>query len=192
MGDSDADLGLGNPAPARLRDAVKRVLTEQSDRFPGTEKLRAGAVESVKDEATDAGAALYFQSLLELGYLVASADGLAEDERVALAQLVEHATDAAVDRDALMIHFADLEATCEMLGRRERLVRTAANFEGADARNEAISFATLVAIADGKLNSDEAEVLHELGRHFSLSGARVQGVIDDVARSIRRQLKGDR
>jgi tellurite resistance protein len=186
MGDSGADLGLGGATPESLRAAVEAVLAQQS----GASKLRAGAVATADDAIDDAVAAAYFQSLLELGYLVASADGLADDERGALAHLVEHATDAAVHREALLLHFADLEAGSETLGRRERLVRTAAEFEDADAHTEALSFATLIAVADGQLADSEAAVLRELGSHFSLSADQVQVIVDGVVAAIKGQLEG--
>ena len=86
----------------RLGKAVQHMIERQSagptsrHRLPGTEQLRAGA------EATRGGAddqqVRTFQSILELGYLVASADGFADEERRALAALLEQATGAAVNR----------------------------------------------------------------------------------------------
>ncbi len=188
---------LPDVGPERLAVAVRAVLGQQRDssasgaarvRLPALDRLRAGARESVKDEADDARVAEYFQSLLELGYLVASADGLAAEERDALAHLVEQVTGSAVDYDTLQLHFEDLDATCEALGRRERLGRTAANFEDVSERAEAISFSALVAIADGALAEPEMKVLYELGGHFSLAADRVDATVEEVATAIEREL----
>jgi tellurite resistance protein len=157
-------------------------------RLPTQDRLAAGARESMKVSAEDKQAAVYFQSLLELGYLVASADGFAEGEREALALLVEHATGEIVSRSRLLQHFKDLDTTSEFLGRHERLHRVAAEFEDFNAREEAISFAALVAIADGVLEEPEMIVLMELGRCFSFSDEEIVNLAQNVARSIEEAL----
>lgn len=195
---------LPDVEPEQLRAAVRKVLTQQRaqmpdravdahklmGRLPTTDLLRQTASEAIKEEADDAQAAECFQSLLELGYLVASADGLAGEERAALAALVEYATQSTVDLDMLQLHFSDLDATCAALGRRERLQRAASTFETFQAREEAMGFATLVAIADGTLDPTEVAVLIELGEHFSFSPDQVRTVIDHVVASIKRELAG--
>jgi tellurite resistance protein len=158
--------------------------------LPSPDQLRAGAVESLKDDATDYGAAEYFQSVLELAYLVASADGLADGERDALAALVEHATDAAVNQEQLRLHFQDLDAAAEALGRRERMGRVAANFGDSARRHEALAFAALVAIADGTFDPAEKTALVELGQHFAMAIEQVQAVVDDVSASLKDALDG--
>jgi hypothetical protein len=130
----------------------------------------------------------YFASLLELGYLVASADGLADEERDMLSQLVEHATASVVDHQALRLHFADLDATVAALGRSERLLRAASTFTTPAAREEALSFAALVAMADGRLEPDEMAVLERLGAEFSLGAGEVRAIVEHVAECIRQQL----
>jgi tellurite resistance protein len=198
------ELDLTHVDPERLRAAVFSALERQSaevsvtpadttrvtSRLPSTQRLKQGAQETMKEEAQDARAAEYFQSLLELGYLVASADGLAKEEREALAKLVEQATESVVEREALKRHFDDLDGGAEVLGRRERLARVAANFEDSAAREEAIGFAVLIAIADGKLADPEARVLLELGTHFSLTEGEVESVLDQVVASIKVALEG--
>lgn len=200
----DAKTGrvLPEVEPERLRTAVRAVLAQQQTempdqavqtdallgRLPTAAALRASAEQAQQEEPADEAAAEYFQSLLEVGYLVASADGLAAEEREALAQLVQHATDSVVDQDALQLHFSDLDATVAALGRRERLSRAAANFDESTTRFEALGFATLVAIADGTLDPAELEVLVELGQHFALSPAQVRSVVDYVATELERRL----
>jgi tellurite resistance protein len=167
------------------RKVSQRVLL---GRLPSLEWLKAGAVESTRQSSENVPSARYFQALLELGYLVASADGLAEKERDTLAQLVEHVTGAAVGRETLQLHFHDLDASSEALGRSERLGRAASEFETVEAQQEAISFSALVAIADGELTEPEMSVLIKLGEHFSLSEQEVRALVNQVADKIETAL----
>ncbi len=121
-----------------------------------------------------------FFSVLELGYLAASADGLDDAERDALAAVLERATGAKIDRAAFDAHFEDLDATVAALGRRERLARAAADFEDGPARAAALQFAALVAIGDGKLADDEMGVLTEVGAMFELAPERITALIDEA------------
>jgi tellurite resistance protein len=127
-------------------------------------------------------------SLLELGYLVASADGFADEERDALADLLEHATGKGVVHDELDLHFRDLEDACQMLGRRERLRRAAADFDGKEGHEEAVGFAALVALADGKLAGAENAALAELGSHFGFDDARVNEIVSGVVSRVKAAL----
>ena len=123
-------------------------------------------------------------SLLELGYLAASADGLDDAERDALARILEAATGKAIDGPTFVAHFADLDAAVEMLGRRERLARTAADFSDDVTRADAIRFAALVAMADGKLHEHELGVLAEVATHFEWTADRVRSIVDDLAMKV--------
>ena len=67
--------------------------------------------------------------------------------------------------------------------------RVAANFEDLSAREEAITFAALIAIADGKLARPEAQVLVELGEHFKFSETDVQAVLAQVVAGIKLALE---
>src|SRR5262245_31092341 len=98
-----------------------------------------------------------FMAALELGYLAASADGLDARERDTIATTLEKVTGIGFDHDAFAAHFADLDAAVAMLGRRERLARTAAEFDSDDSRANAIRFAALVAMAGGTLPAPELE-----------------------------------
>ncbi|MBW2527101.1 MAG: hypothetical protein JRI23_23165 [Deltaproteobacteria bacterium] len=204
MADTNTGRRLPDAPPDRLREAVRAVLGRQAadmpaetvdaraliGRLPSTLKLKSDAEHAIAASTADADAAERFRSLLELGYLVASADGLAEQEREALALLVEHATDSVVDRATLQLHFSDLDATCEALGRRERLQWAAATFDSAATQQEALSFAALVAIADGTLDQAELAVLVELGAHYDLSEEHVGSVVDRVVADLTKQLEG--
>jgi len=126
-----------------------------------------------------------FMAALELGYLAASADGLDHAERDALASTLERVTGIGYDHATFAAHFADLDDAVANLGRRERLARTAAEFDGDDARADAIRFAALVAMCDGTLGTPEIEVLEEAGSHFSWDAAKVRGLVDDAAARVR-------
>jgi tellurite resistance protein len=126
-----------------------------------------------------------FMAALELGYLAASADGLDPSEREALATTLEHVTGIGFDHDTFAAHFADLDAAVSALGRRERLARTAAEFDSDDTRADAIRFAALVAMCDGTLRAPELEVLNEAGGHFNWNADHVHGLVTDAAARVR-------
>jgi hypothetical protein len=174
MGDSVVQLPVADPA--RLAAAVQAVLNEGAASLPSSSRLREGA----------ASLGIEFQRLLEVGYLVASADGLDDAERDAIAALLETATGAAVDRATLSTHFKDLDGAAAMLGRRERLARVAADLEATQV--ESLAFAALIAMADGQLVADELAVLVELGGCFEMSADEVRAVVDEVAATVGRCL----
>ena len=126
-----------------------------------------------------------FMAALELGYLAASADGLDDAERDSLANTLERITGIGFDHDAFAAHFADLDEAVAALGRRERLARTAAEFENDETRADAIRFAALVAMADGTLHEPELTVLIETGAHFQWTAERVRGLVTDAAARVR-------
>ncbi|MBK6921925.1 MAG: hypothetical protein IPH07_31300 [Deltaproteobacteria bacterium] len=174
--------------PAQIADAVQAALTEDPARASW---LRAGAAASIAHGAEDA-AARRFQTVLELCFLVASADGFADAERVQLARLLESITEAAIDRGALELHFTELDAAVNALGRRERMARLAADIEGSAAVDEALAVATLVALADGELAGPEYAALVELGELLGFEATRVRSRIDEVVGGLVRRLEANR
>jgi tellurite resistance protein len=126
-----------------------------------------------------------FMAALELGYLAASADGLDERERETIATTLEKVTGIGFDHDSFAEHFADLDGAVEVLGRRERLARTAAEFENDDTRADAIRFAALVAMADGTLHETELVVLCEAGSHFKWPDDKIRTLVTDAAARVR-------
>lgn len=188
MGDAPV-VELPASTPVLLEAAVAAVMTGAAGNgaLPAAEKLRAGA-EATVAARSDADARR-FQALLELAYLTASADGLDAREREALARLLEFATGSAVDRGALQRHFVDLDASVELLGRRERLARAAAELGDLDSSIEALGFAALVAMADGKLFAPELGVLVEMGACLGQTPEQVRAVVDLVAASVEKKLR---
>ena len=158
MPDDGVIVELSGEAVARLSAVIATLVPEDADRF---------------------------LAVLELGYLAASADGLDASERDALATTLEHVTGIGYDHEAFAAHFADLDDAVAMLGRRERLARTAADFETEDDRANAIRFAALVAMCDGTLRAPELEVLGEAGSHFKWDAERIRGLVTDAADRVR-------
>jgi tellurite resistance protein len=176
--------------PSRLRAAVVALMDDApaalSGHLPSVTHLKEGAAATLNEG--DMAESAYFQSMLELGYLVASADGFAEEERHALAELLSRVTGSAVEIDVLELHLKDLDDACAMLGRRERLRRAAEDFGDGPTRHEALGFAALVAIADGMLAEPEAGALSELGGFFGMSADEIASTVDDVLQRLNTQL----
>lgn len=173
--------------PERFAVAVRAMLGEGGEMapLPSSARLAADAAAAVA-AGGDADGSRRFQALVELGYLAASADGLDPAERDALATLIERLTGAAVDHDTLDRHLVDLDAAAAMLGRHERLARVAADLGEGDGRDEALGFAALIAMADGRLHRDELAVLDELGGCFGLAAGEVRAIVDRVADAVAR------
>jgi tellurite resistance protein len=169
---------------ALIQGQAAQTLVHSGHHLPSTASLREGAA-AVRAESDDV-KSRHFQSMLELGYLVASADGFADAERHALAALLEQITGSAVNHDELELHFRDLDEACDALGRHERLRRAAADFEDTIGRDEALIFAALIAVADGQLASPEMSALSELGRCFDIREADVEAIVDSMVRDIER------
>jgi tellurite resistance protein len=182
MADPSDAIHLPDATPEARAEAVRTVIARYRD------ELRKGATESQKAQADDMRALQRFLSLLEIAYLSASADGLADGEREALAEVIENATGKLINAQTLLAHFSDLDEATETLGRRERLGRVAANFDDATSQESAVGFAALVAIADGKLDGAELDVLRQLGEHFSLDDAAVTAIVQRVAKELEEAL----
>lgn len=171
----------------RVRAAVQAAIEHASaGALPNTEVLKHGAEATLQDE--DVVSSTYFVSILELAYLVASADGFAEEERHTLAGLLERLTGDALAHDALELHFKDLDDAVEMLGRRERLRRAAEDFVDSTRQHEALGFAAVVALADGKLADPENAALTELGGHFGFSPEETANVVGGIVQRVRTEL----
>ncbi len=183
-------IDLSAHPPDRLAAAIQDLLTGAPEalggRLPSASHLKAGAEAVTHDQPGTA--AVHFQSLLEIGYLIASADGFAEEERHALSTLLEAVLGRAVSHDDLELHFKDLDDAVDILGRRERLRRAAEDFEDGLSRGEALGFAALVAVADGHLAEPEAASLDELGSFLGMETAEVDAAIDRVVGDIKTRL----
>lgn len=186
MSDSDAVLSFAAANPEALASAIQGAVARHGELAT---KLRAGAADSVSAAPTASATARRFQTFLELGYLVASADGFAPQERDALARLLEQVTDSAIDHAVLDEHFQDLDRGVAMLGRPHRLAASAALLEDAAAAEEAITLITWISLADGVLARDEYEVIESMGKHAGIDPTRVRALVDDAGARIGALLK---
>ncbi len=181
MGLSEVDLSEHEP------EALRRALSGALEAESAQQTLVQGARATLQE--TDAAAAARFASLLEVAYLVASADGFVDGERSALADLLEQATGREASRDVLELHLRDLEDASTALGRRERLRRAAADLTDDASARAAVSFATLVALSDGRLASPEASVLSELAGDLDLSEEQLSEIVAGVVQRVRAALR---
>lgn len=182
MSETGAVIELASHEPQRLAAAVEAAMRA---RAPSLAWIAEGAKESARGEWTVQQTARQFQTLLEIGYLVASADGFAAQERASLASLLEKVTGSAIEHETLELHFRDLDEAVALLGRRERLLRTAADLEDEATAEEVISLVAMISMADGVLSADELAVLVELGGHVNIDADRVRGLAERVADEIK-------
>jgi tellurite resistance protein len=181
MDGEDPVISLPHEGPKQLAAAVRTALIDQEAQF--TE----GAAQTLSGDAY-AAAARRFQATLEIGYLVASADGFANEERESLADLLEQVTGFAVDHHTLALHFKDLDAAVDQLGRRERLARLADQLTELGDVEQTIEAVVTIAMADGTLSVPEHAVLAELGGHIGLADDAVSTIIDGSANRLKKAL----
>jgi tellurite resistance protein len=187
MGLSEVDLGgvdvglLSSAVESAIAAAGASELT-----LPSPARLQQGATAVL--QSTDPAFATYFQSILEIAYLVASADGFANAEREVLSRLLERVTGRVATSDVLQLHFRDLDDACEMFGRRERLRRAAEDFADTGDRTEVLGFAVLVALADARISEAELAAISEVGRFLGFTDREVGNVVQQVVSSVRAEL----
>lgn len=133
-------------------------------------------------------AAQRFITVLELAYLVASADGFAKVERDSLSVLLETVTGSPVKQSVLEQHFSELDRGVAAFGRSERLAAASADIEDQAGRDEAIVLTALIAMADGALSRAEMNALSELAGHLQLSADQTDALVHEAAGYIREAL----
>lgn len=172
--------------PERLLEALCAAVTGDG---PRAVRLRTSASQCLVDEPSDVAAARWFQSLVELAYLVASADGFSDHERESLAHLIERATGRTVDHELLVLHLRELEVQTEVLGRHERFARAAAEVRDQPSVDDALAFAALVAMADGTMAKPEKDALLELARHLEIDPLQVESLIEVLVEDVKGRLQ---
>ncbi len=185
MSDPRPFVALPAADPARLAAAVHKVVTSNGARAA---RLQAGAAQSVVDRPSDPDSARWFQSLVELGWLVASADGFDPAEQAAMAALLATVTGQAVDHQLLDRHLDDLSDQVAIMGRSQRLARAAAELHDQSAGDDALTFAALVAMADGRLDHVELDALIELGDRLSITAEHVRTLVQSLATDVEANL----
>lgn len=184
MGDSI--VAFAGATPERIAAAIHAVVVSDGVRAA---RLQAGAQQSIAETPADLDSARWFQSLVELGFLIASADGFADEERKALAGLLELVTSETIDREMLELHLGELAEQVDILGRTQRLARTAEELADPGAADDALAFAALVSMADGTLGQTELDALVELGGFLSIPADRVRSLALALARQVEEQLQ---
>lgn len=179
---------LPQAAPERLEAAISAVL----DRTTGSSapRLGAAAAQGFAAQPSEPEVARTFQALLAAAFLVASADGLVDQERSALAALLARATGGVADHGALERRLTEIATTVAAIGPEEAMRHAAADLAGPFARREAIVFAAAVAIADGTISETEFEALARLGAAVNVSRGEVVALVEDAIQSITRALAG--
>jgi hypothetical protein len=157
-------------------------------RLPAAEVLGRGAAQLAAGEVEDPEAARYFRAIVEVCFLVASADGLAEEEKAAVAELIACACGEAFGADKAAALFDAFAALLVAEGLERRLDAVVAELEGYLAREEAMSFAALVAVADRALGDRELAVLVAFGKRCGFSFGEVQALIQQVAAALGRSI----
>ena len=187
MGDMNdpAPIVALSATPERIAQAVHKVVTADGVRAA---RLAAGASQSLVEEPTDVNSARWFQSLVELGWLVASADGFDPAERASMAALLATVTGKAVDEQLLEQHLAELAHQVDIMGRSQRLARAAAELHDQSSGDDALAFAALVAMADGRLEQIELDTLIALGSYMSIDTAQVRALVAALAKDVEANL----
>jgi tellurite resistance protein len=197
---------LGDATLATLASAVRSVIEQQtrdaaapsvgpralSGRLPSIAALSAGATGYVRASSEDAHAARHFLSLMEAAYLVAASDGISDAERTAFAGLLASVRGGAADPRQLEAILGELDAASARDGRPKRLAELATMFDDFVAREEALGFATLVAVADGQISRKEARGLIELAEQLGFSLGELQVVLEQVGTSLKAALEASR
>lgn len=179
-------VALPDVAADRLLDALCATVTGDG---PRAARLRTSARQCVVDEPSDLAAARWFQSLVELAYLVASADGFSPEERASLAVLIERATMETVDHGLLEQQLVDLEAQTEVMGRHQRIARAAAEVKDQPSVDDALAFAALVAMADGRMAGPEQAALLEIAAHLDIERGQVEALIGVLVEDVEGRLR---
>lgn len=157
-------------------------------RLPKIDRMQQGAEQlfssippaSHEDEA----AGTYFSAIIEACYLVAAADGLAEEEGGAVRELIRIATGEALVEQRASELFDSYGKLLDEQGLEARLDAIAERLDDFLAREECMGFAALVAVADGELAEREVLVLMALAKRFDFSAGEVQAAVRQVARGL--------
>lgn len=154
-------------------------------RLPKIDRMEHGAEQlfssmpptSLEDEAVGR----YFSAIVEACYLVGVADGFADEERGAVADLIGFATGDVFNRERAISVFEAYAKLLAEQGLEARLDAVASRLDDFVAREEAMSFAALVAVADRELADKEAVMLMALANRLDFSRGEVQAVVKQVA-----------
>ena len=128
----------------------------------------------------------FLSVLVEAAYLIAAADGVvSETERQTLAETISAIVGGDLPPEellAMLVAFADALNTDGLDQRLEVMAEALADVE---ARETAVSFASLVALCDREFDARERVMLLKIGAAFGFDEARVGVLLEHVASGLR-------
>lgn len=140
------------------------------------------------DEATvptgfDPAAAALFEATVESAFLVASADGVVDDdERIAFRTVIAEACNNLVQHTQLDALIADLIESLNEDGLEKRAKMVARTIIRRDHQNEVLRIAALMAHISGGVDESEKRVLELLARSFDLDSSAVESALSEAGR----------
>ena len=141
--------------------------------------------ESTVPTGFDPFAAALFESIVEGAYLVATADGIFdEEERGTFERIVAAACGGAVPQSHVAALVSDLADQLEEDGLDRRIQRLAEGIQRDEQALEVLRIATLIAHASEDVSDVERSVLEKLATACSLPEGAVEGALADVKASL--------
>lgn len=143
-----------------------------------------------RDEATvptgfDPFAAALFESIVEGAYLVATADGVFDDEeRATFERIVTASCGGMVPQRLVGDLVSDLADQLGEDGLERRIQRLAEGVTRAEQAHEVLRIAALIASVSDDVSDVERDVLTRLATAFGLPANAVEGALEDVKRSL--------
>jgi len=133
-------------------------------------------------------AAALFESIVEGAYLVATADGVFDDEeRKAFERIVTTACGGVVSPKLVADLVSDLQDQLEEDGLERRIQRLAAGVARPEHAREVLRIAALIASVSDDVSAVERQVLVSIARAFQLDADAVEAAFGDVRRAIDRR-----
>lgn len=142
------------------------------------------------DEATvptgfDPFAAALFESIVEGAYLVATADGVFdEEEKKTFERIVTAACGGMVPQRLVADLVADLSDQLGEDGLETRIKRLALGVTKKEQATEVLRIAALIASVSEDVSAIEREVLERIATAFDLGAGAVDAALDDVKKSL--------
>ena len=134
----------------------------------------------------DPQAAMLFESIVEGAYLVATADGVFdEDEKRVFERVVMAACGGSVPQKLVSDLVADLADLLEEDGLEQRVTRLGDALKRREHASEVLRIAALIAQVSDDVSSNERSMLERLATAFKLDKGEVDQALDDVKKSLR-------
>lgn len=141
--------------------------------------------ESTVPTGFDPHAAALFESIVEGAYIVATADGVFDDdERKAFERIVTAACGGAVAQRHIADLISDLSDQLEEDGLDTRLERLGAGISRREHAQEVIRIAALIAQSSEDVSDVERTVLEKLAASCKLEASEVDAALADVKRAL--------